>query len=93
MVTFLTSSYVITLSVTPIALVVLREKYPEYKRPFKLPFYNLISLIAFCICGLMMHWIGYQVLIKLTCIITLFVGIYSIILYKKRRSLIKTRIK
>ena len=90
MVTFLTSSYVITLSVTPIALVVLREKYPEYKRPFKLPFYNLISLIAFCICGLMMHWIGYQVLIKLTCIITLFVGIYSIILYKKRRSLIKT---
>lgn len=90
MVTFLTSSYVVTLSVTPIALVVLRDKYPELKRPFKLPFFRFISLIAFCICGLMMHWIGFTVLIKLTCIIILFVGIYSIVLYQKRRSLIKT---
>lgn len=89
MVTFLTSSYVVTLSVTPIALVVLREKYSNANRPFKLPCFKLISLIAFCICGLMMHWIGFIVLIKLTCILLFFAAIYSIIMYRKNNNSLK----
>ncbi|KAB8031942.1 APC family permease [Fluviispira multicolorata] len=83
MVTFLTSSFVLTLSVTPIALMVLRDKYPNAKRPFKLPFYHVMSLIAFCICGLMMHWIGYIVLLKLSTIITLFAIVFSLLKYKE----------
>ncbi|WP_186645878.1 APC family permease [Fluviispira vulneris] len=83
MVTFLTSSFVLTLSVTPIALMVLRDKCPDVKRPFKLPFYHIMSLIAFCICGLMMHWIGFVVLLKLSIIITLFTIIFAIIKYKE----------
>lgn len=89
MVTFLTSSYVVTLSVTPIALMVLRKKYPEAIRPFKLPYYKAISLIAFCICGLMMHWIGFIILIKLTGIVLFFAGIYSFIMYQKDKKAIK----
>ena len=90
MAAFLTSSYVMTLSVTPIALVVLREKYPQYKRPFKLPFYKGIALTAFSICGLMMHWIGFSVLIRLTGIILVLISLYSFLLYRKRKSHLKT---
>ncbi|APJ03231.1 APC family permease [Silvanigrella aquatica] len=89
MVTFLTSSYVVTLSVTPIALMVLRDKYPEGKRVFKLPLYKIISLIAFCICGLMMHWIGFTVLLKLTCVVFLFAIIYSTYIFRKNKILFK----
>lgn len=90
MAAFLTSSYVMTLSVTPIALVVLREKYPQYKRPFKLPFYKIVALTAFSICGLMMHWIGFSVLIRLTGIILFLIALYSFLLYRKRRNQLKT---
>lgn len=89
MVTFLTSSYVVTLSVAPIALMVLRKKYPEAIRPFKLPYYSIISLIAFCICGLMMHWIGFIVLIKLTGVVLFFAAVYSFVMYRKDKNIIK----
>lgn len=90
MAAFLTSSYVMTLAVTPIALVVLREKYPQHKRPFRLPYYKFIALTAFAICGLMMHWIGFTVLIKLTGIILFLIGLYAFLLFKKKRSQLKT---
>jgi amino acid transporter len=89
MVRFLTSSYLVALSIAPISLVVLREKFPEAKRKFLLPFYKIISIIAFCVCGLMMHWIGFIVLLQLSIILTSIAFIYALVSYKKSKKTFK----
>ena len=64
-VSFLSSALVFSFAVGPICLIALRKQQPERKRPFSLPFYKIISFIAFYVCNLMIYWSGWDVVWKL----------------------------
>ncbi len=60
MVEFLISCFIIAYSIGPIALVIMRKKDPKTPRPFRVPAYYLMSLIAFYVCNLLLFWTGWQ---------------------------------
>ncbi len=64
-VSFLSSALVFSFAVGPICLIALRKQQPERKRPFNLPFYKVVSFIAFYVCNLMIYWSGWDVVWKL----------------------------
>lgn len=79
MVTFLTSLMAITYAVAPICVLTLRKQLPNYPRPFKLPFINVWSYVAFLICTLLMYWSGWDIISKLG--IALITGLMILLVY------------
>ncbi|MDR3491256.1 MAG: APC family permease [Gammaproteobacteria bacterium] len=65
MVSFLVSAMVISYAIGPIALVCLRLQLPNQKRHFRLPFSNVICLLAFYFCNLLSYWTGWETVYKL----------------------------
>ncbi len=65
MVGFLVSSVVISYAMGPVSLLCLRLQLPAEKRPFKLPFANLICILAFYCCNLICYWTGWAIISKL----------------------------
>ncbi|MCL5409104.1 MAG: APC family permease [Candidatus Omnitrophica bacterium] len=61
----ITSGIVFTYILGPIALIVFRKLEPDKKRPFFLPYANIISLTAFIIGTLIIYWTNFKVLEKL----------------------------
>lgn len=70
---FIISSSVISYIIGPISLIALRKKEPHIARPFLLPYANMISLIAFYICNLLIFWTGWQTVSKM--MIAIFFGL------------------
>lgn len=64
-VSFLSSALIFSFAVGPICLIALRKQQPNRPRPFSLPFYPLLSFIAFYVCNLMIYWSGWNVVWKL----------------------------
>ena len=56
---FITSCFIISYIIGPIALVSLRKTHAEIHRPFNLPFVNVVALAAFYICNLLIYWTGW----------------------------------
>lgn len=65
MASFLSAAIVLSLVPGPICLPIFRKKFAQLKRPFVLPFHNLISFVAFYICTLLLHWCGWETIKKL----------------------------
>lgn len=65
MVDFLVSAVVISYAMGPIALLCLRLQLPEENRPFRLPFANVICILAFYCCNLISYWTGWDTIWKL----------------------------
>ncbi len=84
-VAFLSSALVFSFAVGPICLASLRKLQPEKRRPFRLPFFQVLSFIAFYVCNLMIFWAGFDVVWKLA--VTLAVGLFVFVL----SDLLKTR--
>ena len=61
----ITSGMVFTYILGPVGLMVFRKLDPRKKRPFYLPFANIISLLAFIVGTLIIYWSGFDVLWKL----------------------------
>lgn len=84
MVAFLSSTMIASYMAIPICLVALRKHYPHRPRPFRLPFYKLMSFLAFYICNLMLFWTGWTVIYKLLICIAVGTTIYfSNLLWKR----------
>jgi amino acid transporter len=66
MMSFLTSLLAITYAVGPICLLTLRYQLPKQKRPLKLPFGALWSMIALYICTLLAYFTGWDILSKMS---------------------------
>lgn len=60
MVEFLISCFIIAYSIGPIALYTMRKRDAETKRPFRVPFYPVICLIAFYVCNMLLMWTGWN---------------------------------
>jgi amino acid transporter len=86
MVNFLVSAIVITYAMGPISLICLRLSLPDRARPFKLPFANVLCLIAFYCCNLFSYWTGWETISKLG--ITLAIGL-SVFLIAYLRGAVK----
>ncbi len=72
-VSFLSSALIFSYIVGPLCLVALRRQIPDHKRPFRLPFYQVFSFIAFFVCNQIIFWSGFDVVWKLS--VTIIVGI------------------
>lgn len=81
MVTFLVSAFIFSYAVGPIALISLREKLPEEKRPFKLPMAYLIAFCAFFICNLLAFWTGWTTIWRI--LLAIFIGYVFLFFYSK----------
>ncbi len=82
MVEFLVSAFIISYAVGPIALIALRDRLPEQKRVFKVPFPHIFCLIAFYICNLLAFWTGWKTMGRILLAIGL--GYLFLFFYKKR---------
>ena len=78
MVNFLVSAMVITYAMGPIALMCLRLSLPEKKRPFRLPFANVICLLAFYSCNLFSYWTGWETISKLGIVLGTGIAVFAI---------------
>jgi len=65
MVGFLVSAVVISYAMGPVSLLCLRLQLPKEKRPFRLPFANVICVLAFYCCNLICYWTGWATISKL----------------------------
>ncbi|MEM8628557.1 MAG: APC family permease [Chlamydiota bacterium] len=83
MVKFLVSSFVISYAVGPIALIALREKLPNQKRVFSIPFAHPFCLLSFYICNLLSFWTGWNVISRL--LISIFLGYVFLFFYRRRK--------
>ncbi|MES2615230.1 MAG: APC family permease [Bdellovibrionota bacterium] len=77
-VSFLSSALVFSFAVGPLCLVAFRKQLPLQHRPFRLPFYQVFSFIAFYVCNLMIFWSGFDVVWKLS--VTLAIGAIAFML-------------
>ncbi|WP_136658249.1 APC family permease [Nitratireductor sp. XY-223] len=57
---FISSAAVLSLAIGPVALVVLRQQAANYERPFKVPFANAFSALAFIFVGFIVYWSGWE---------------------------------
>lgn len=82
LVDFLSSVVVFVYIAGPIALLVLRQEFPELKRDFKVSFSKLIGYTGFSFCGLFIYWSGTKNLFYLSIAIIITVLLYAIITKK-----------
>lgn len=85
MVSFLVSAVVISYAMGPISLICLRRQLPAEKRPFRLPWAELLCLIAFYCCNLMSYWTGWGTISKLA--IAIGIGMFLLLISSFRGSL------
>ena len=62
---FFVVCFIISYSVGPIALYVLRKTKPNAIRPFKLPMHQLMCVFAFYICNMLLLWAGWATIERL----------------------------
>jgi amino acid transporter len=60
MVEFLISCFIIAYSIGPVALYVMRKRDRATPRPFRLPFYPVMTMIAFYVCNMLLFWTGWK---------------------------------
>jgi amino acid transporter len=82
MVSFIISCFVISYSIGPIALITLRQAFPNVARPFRLPYANVMVIIAFYICNLIIFWTGWHTVSEL--LIAIAIGLLFF-LYRNRK--------
>ena len=73
MIAFLSAAIVLSLACGPICLPIFRKKLSNLERPFKLPYANFLSFLAFYVCNLMLQWTGWETVWKLE--VAVFLGI------------------
>ncbi|MCX4744839.1 APC family permease [Kitasatospora sp. NBC_01287] len=65
LVSFITSAVVLMYAGAPLAFGVLRKRFPDLERPYRLPAGEIISPISFVIAGLVIYWAGWDTLWRL----------------------------
>jgi amino acid transporter len=78
---FVISCFILSYIIGPLALVALRKTQPELPRPFRLPCANIISLVAFYICNLLVFWTGWGTVSRMMIAVGIglvFFGLYCI---------------
>ncbi|HJO92950.1 MAG TPA: APC family permease [Victivallales bacterium] len=80
MASIITVLFALTYVVGTISMSTLRVKLPKIRRPFRLVFGHLWSIVAFFACTLMFYWCGWDIVYKADIIIA--IGMVCLFLYK-----------
>jgi len=75
---FLSSIVIFSYLAGPIVLLVLRQDFPELKRPFKVKSHYLIGYGGFVCCSLLIYWSSFNNLIYLTALVFLIIISHNI---------------
>jgi hypothetical protein len=76
---------VITYAMGPVALLALRQSvYPKQKRPFHLPFANVLCPLAFYCCNLFSYWTGWDTISKLAIALCIGMGLFLLSMWRGR---------
>lgn len=86
MVSFLSSTSILSYGIGPICLLALRKVEPMKPRPFKLAGASVLSYLAFYACNLMLYWCSFEIIWKLYAAIL--VGLVITTYYQHSRSFI-----
>ncbi|MFE9423285.1 APC family permease [Kitasatospora sp. NPDC006697] len=65
LVSFITSAVVLMYAGAPLAFGVLRRRFPDLERSYRLPAGGLVSPLSFVIAGLVIYWSGWDTLWRL----------------------------
>jgi amino acid transporter len=79
LVNFLSSVTVFAYLAGPIALIILRQDFPETKRSFRTRYVNLVGYAGFACCSLLIYWSEFMNLFLLTILLLLVVISYALI--------------
>lgn len=79
LVNFLSSLTLLSCLSGPLALIILRENFPDLERKFKLPCYKLTGYIGFICCGLFVYWSGTENLLNLVYLSLIVIAIYWLV--------------
>ena len=73
MVEYLTPVYWLFLSLSTLALLILRHKFPDAPRPIKVPLYPVLPLLFFSLCLYMLYssvvFVGYGALLGIAVLV------------------------
>ena len=86
--TVLIDAFIFSYAPLAVSVAVFRSRYPNEKRPFKVPAYKIISPIAFVVGGLLIYWSGWSA-VSIAGASVLF-GLIFLIYYHKNEKLKKT---
>ncbi len=84
LVNFLSSLTLLSCLSGPLALMVLRKKFPNLERKFKLPFPTLFGYLGFASCSYFVYWSGTDNLLYLVVLILLCCCAYWLIFARKQ---------
>jgi amino acid transporter len=65
LVSFITSAVVLMYAGAPLAFGVLRKRFPDLERPYRLPMGEVVSPVAFVVASLVIYWAGWDTLWRL----------------------------
>lgn len=82
MVSFLSSTSILSYGIGPICLLALRRLHPDVTRPFRLKGEKIVSYITFYMCNLMLYWCGFEILWKLY--VAVLVGFAVTLLHQRK---------
>lgn len=80
MVGFIIVCFILSYVIGPIAVMVLRQNEGDSPRPFRLPCLSLISFIAFVVCGCLVFWTGWHVVMRMMIVIA--IGLLYLFVYR-----------
>jgi amino acid transporter len=90
LVDFLSSIVVFSYLSGPIALIVMRQEFPDIKRPFRLYSYKLIGYSGFACCTLLIYWSSLSNLIYLILLVLAVIISYNTLIDGRHRSLLES---
>ena len=83
LVKFQSAAIIIAYAAGPIALLSLRSQAKELARPFKLPYYKLVSFLAVYACNLITYWSGWQSIWRL--MLATIIGLAIFVIYSQKK--------
>lgn len=78
-----TGFHVIGYMAAPISLVALRYSQPNKKRPFKVPFVGITAPLLFFMLTMLLAFVGYDDMLKLSGFMTLLLAVFVLLSFKK----------
>jgi amino acid transporter len=80
---FIVTSFVVSYSIGPLALITLRHTHPNQPRPFRVPCVHVFSFLAFYACNLLVFWAGWDTIFRLM----IAIGIGLVIFFCRKKYL------
>ena len=80
MVGFIITCFILSYVIGPIAVMVCRQREGDLPRPFRLPYLTPMAFVAFVVCGCLVFWTGWHVVMRMMIVIG--IGLLYLLSYR-----------